>query len=197
MSARIYIEGGGEGNALQETFRRAWADFFEKAGIKKRPRVVRGGGRSGTWGDFLAAEGKKSRPDVVLLLVDSEDVPTQGKTAWDHLAERPADRWQKPITANDDAAHLMTVCMETWFLADPAALKSRYGSNFKERAITAWPDLEKVPKATVYATLEKATSKQYKKGEESFELLRRLDPAKVEEKCVSAKRLLDRLRRLN
>ena len=136
MRAKIYIEGGGEGSALQEAFRRAWADFFKKAGITNRPRVIRGGGRSSTWRDFLAAEGKKAKSDVVLLLVDSEDVPTQGKTAWAHLAERDTDRWQKPNTARDDAAHLMTVCMETWFLADPATLRAKYGSNFKVGALT-------------------------------------------------------------
>lgn len=196
MSAKIYIEGGGEGSALHSAFRSAWADFFKKAGITNRPRVIRGGGRSTTWRDFLAAEGNKADADVVLLLVDSEEVLTQGKTVWAHLAEREADRWQRPNTARDDAAHLMTVCMETWFLADPAALRAKYGSKFNEGALTAWPDLEKVPKKTVDATLDKATSKRYKKGEQSFELLGMLDPAKVEEKCASAGRLLHLLREL-
>lgn len=90
----------------------------------------------------------------------------------------------------------MADCMETWFLADPAALKAKYGSKFNEGALTAWPDLEKVPKKTVDAALEKATSKRYKKGEQSFELLGMLDPAKVEEKCASAGRLLHLLREL-
>ena len=184
MSAKIYIEGGGEGSALHSAFRSAWADFFKKAGITNRPRVIRGGSRSTTWRDFLAAEGNKADADVVLLLVDSEEVPTQGKTVWAHLAEREADRWQRPNTARDDAAHLMTVCMETWFLADPAALKAKYGSKFNEGALTAWPDLDK------------ATSKRYKKGEQSFELLGMLDPAKAEEKCASARRLLHLLREL-
>ncbi len=196
MSAKIYIEGGGEGKKLYEEFRDGWSKFFLKAGIEKRPRVVRGSGRSNTWRDFLAAEGGKSRNEVVLLLVDSEDVPTHGKTAWAHLAEREADRWQQPATAGEDAAHLMTVCMETWFLADPGRLKEKYGSAFKASAVKHWPDLERVPKADVYAALDKATSQQYKKGAASFELLGMLDPAKVEEKCASARRLLHLLRQL-
>lgn len=196
MSAKIYIEGGGEGSSLQEAFRRGWADFFKKAGIANRPRVIRGGGRSSTWRDFLAAEGRRAGSEVVLLLVDREDIPTPGNTAWTRLAEREADRWQKLNTARDDAAHLMTVCMETWFLADPQRLKKKFGSAFKETALKQWPDLEKVPKATVDDVLEKATSKQYKKGAASFELLGMLDPAEVEKKCASARRLLHPLREL-
>lgn len=46
MTAKIYAEGGGEGQLLDTLFRQAWTEFFKSAGLAGRmPRIVRGKGR--------------------------------------------------------------------------------------------------------------------------------------------------------
>ena len=93
----------------------------------------------------------------------------------------------------------MVQLMETWFLADRAALKKHFGEQFKETALKQWPRLEDVPKATVLDSLKKATtncSNHYTKGKVSFELLKKINPTLVEASCPHAKALLDRLRTL-
>ncbi len=93
----------------------------------------------------------------------------------------------------------MVQLMETWFLADRDALKKHLGTQFRENALRQWPQLEDVPKETVLDVLKKATancSSLYAKGKVSFELLEKIDPARVEAACPHAKALLDRLRTL-
>ncbi len=93
----------------------------------------------------------------------------------------------------------MVQLMETWFLADRDALKKHLGTQFRENALRQWPQLEDIPKETVLNALRKATtncSNPYAKGKVSFELLEKIDPARVEAACPHAKALLDRLRTL-
>ena len=93
----------------------------------------------------------------------------------------------------------MVQAMETWFLADRDALRAYFGDGFRAKAIRAWPDLESVPRETVLDALKRATAacrKSYAKGRVSFELLARIDPARVEAACPHARGLLDRLRAL-
>ena len=52
----------------------------------------------------------------------------------------------------------MVQLMETWFLADRAALKKHFGEQFKETALKRWPQLEAVRKKTVLDALKKATN---------------------------------------
>ena len=104
-----------------------------------------------------------------------------------------------PPGVGDDQAFLMVQVMETWFLADLAALRQYFGPHFSGTPFRAWPALEAVPKQTVYAALEKATTnckQAYRKGDISFEILATLNPAKVETACPHAKELLQRLRSL-
>ena len=91
----------------------------------------------------------------------------------------------------------MVQLMETWFLADRGALRRYFGAPFRENAVRQWPALEAVPKATVLETLDRATAacrNRYAKGRVSFELLARIDSARVEAACPHARALLDRLR---
>ena len=79
----------------------------------------------------------------------------------------------------------------------PLMEEERIGAEFRENAIRRWPELEAVPKATVLGTLDRATAacrKRYAEGRVSFELLARIDPARVEAACPHARALLDRLR---
>lgn len=161
------------------------------------PKVVRGGSRKQTFDQFVA-DIVERRPDVIpLLLVDSEDPVRPDHSVWQHLQAR--DRWDRPTGAGDDDAFLMVQVMETWFLADRDALRRYFGVQFAENALRQWPELEAVPKQTVLDALQSATvrcQKPYAKGKVSFDLLARVDPARVEAACPHAKALLDRLRSL-
>lgn len=196
MRARIYAEGGGEGQLLDTLFRQGWSEFFRSAGLGGRmPSVSRCGSRESAFDDFVTAV-RNPRPGVLpLLLVDSEVAVDPGHSAWQHL--KAVDGWDRPQGAADDQAFLMVQVMETWFIADRALLRRYFGSALRENPLRAWPDLEAVPKATVLGALEAATAAcgtRYAKGRVSFALLAGLDARAVEAACSHAAELLDRLR---
>lgn len=97
MKVKIYIEGGGNGADLDQRFREAWTTFFGRAGLADRmPRPVRGKGRTQTF-DLYKTAVRNRRPDELpLLLVDSEEVPAPGYSAWQHLKSRQEDNWDRP-----------------------------------------------------------------------------------------------------
>jgi hypothetical protein len=196
VSARIYIEGGGEGHLLDTLFRQGWSAFFRAAGLEGRmPRVTRGKGRSRTFDLFLTAVSHPRPGELPFLLVDSEDAVQSGHSAWQHLKVR--DNWDKPNSASDDQAFLMVQLMETWFIADRKMLRRYFGPSLRETHLPAWPTLEAVLKGEVLDALDKSTagcSKRYTKGKVSFELLAELDPTEVAKACPHAERLLRRLR---
>ena len=195
MTTKLYVEGGGDGRSLRARFREGWSGFFESAGLRGRVKIVGGGGRKQTFDRFAAAVTSGGAGASVLLLVDSEGPVAPGATVWQHLHAR--DRWTRPDAAGDDQAFLMVQVMETWFVADRDALRRYFGAEFRENAIRRWPELEAVPKTTVFETLDRATAacrKRYAKGRVSFKLLARIDPARVEAACPHARALLDRLR---
>jgi Domain of unknown function (DUF4276) len=197
VTARIYIEGGGEGQLLDTLFRQGWAAFFRSAGLEGRmPRVVRGQGRLRTFDLFITAVTNPRPGELPLLLVDSEG-PLVGRTAWEHL--KASDDWDRPTGASDDQAFLMVQVMETWFLADRELLRRHFGASLHDNALRAWPSLEGVPKNDVLSALGRATADcdpPYSKGKISFKLLAQLSPHQVEAACPNARRLLDRLREL-
>ena len=197
MKIKIYIEGGGDGPELDQSFREGWTAFFVSAGFEGRmPRPVRGKGRKRIYDLYQTALRNKKPNELPLLLVDSEDLVAEGRTEWAHLKER--DGWERPAGAKDEDVFLMVCCMETWFLADRAALKRFFHDCWRDNALPQWPDLEAISKEMVFEKLALATAgcgkKAYAKGKWSFEILKVIDPAIVEAKCRGAKRLLDRLR---
>ena len=196
MSAVLYIEGGGDNRRLGAQFREAWKAFLAKAGLGGRmPRVVRGGTRQQAFNRFTTALDNSKGGAVPILLVDSEGPVAAAHSVWQHLRMR--DRWDKPASAGDDQAFLMVQVMETWFLADRNGLQTYFGDRFMANAIRQWPQLEEVPKETVFDTLEKATagcSKPYSKGKVATNLMAQIDPGLIEDACPHAKSLLARLR---
>lgn len=52
----------------------------------------------------------------------------------------------------------MVQVMETWFLADRAALQEYFGTKFKANKIKNWPRLENVKKCQVFKVLNTATA---------------------------------------
>ncbi len=199
MRIQLYIEGGGDSDEQDTQFRRGWRRFFENAGLRGRmPAVFRGGGRGSTFDDFQTAVLQKKAGELPLLLVDSEDVPTADHSAWTHLQTRKEDGWEQPSGTGDNDVFLMVVCMETWFIADRESLRRFFGQCWRDNALPKWHQLEEISKEKVQAALDHATAacgrRRYAKGKRSFTLLENIDPAVVESKCPSAKRLLERLR---
>ena len=196
VTAKLYIEGGGEGRELEIRFRKGWQTFFDAAGVGGQTKVVRGGGRQQTFKRFTSAVRDHRGDTLPLLLVDSEGPVQPGHSPWQHLWARKDDRWPRPDGVGDDQAFLMVQFMETWFLADKEGLRRYFGSGFSEQAIKQWPELEAVPKDTASNALEQATAKcrkGYAKGRTSFELLAHIDPARVSAACPHANALLERL----
>ena len=201
MSAKVYVEGGGNGNkALKAECRRAFKSLFEKAGLAGRlPSVHPGGGRKQTYDDFCTAFNDPRNHDFVALLVDSEAPVAADVGPWAHLRARQGDGWAKPARATDEHAHLMVQCMEAWFLADRETLAAVFGNGFRPGALPGQPQVEQVRKQDVLqgmgnATRDCQTRRGYRKGRDSFDILSRLDPQRVAEASPHAERFLNTLR---
>ncbi len=141
-------------------------------------------------------ERRNNNTDIIVLLVDSEtqvDVPTP--TA--HLAAR--DGWNFH-GADGDMVHLMVQMMETWIVADPDALKAYYGQGFRANTLPRHQNLEEVSKRNIEQALDRAThgtqKEEYHKIKHAKDLLQRIDPMTVREKCPHCERLFDTLLRL-
>lgn len=199
MSARVYVEGGGN-KALDAECRRAFGELLRKAGLAGRlPRVVAGGGRGQTYDDFCTAFNDPRNRDFVALLVDSEGPVADGVGPWTHLRSRQEDGWARPTGAADEHAHLMVQCMEAWFLADRETLAAVFGNGFRPNALPGQQNVERVRKRDVLDGLENAaracrTRRGYRKGRDSFDILSRLDPQRVAEASPHAERFLNTLR---
>jgi hypothetical protein len=200
---RIFVEGGSKGKLAQKC-RQGFARFFEKAGLgQRRPRIVSCGTRRAAYEDFCLALSKAGKNDIYLLLVDAEAPVTVDKDqVWVHVKARQGDGWDQPDNAEADMLHFMVECMESWFLADSQALENFFGRGFNADAIPKKTDIESISKADVYEALKRATAKlktkrQYGKGEHSFSLLEKIDPAKVEASGAFARRVIEKVRKIS
>jgi len=183
VSAHLYIEGGGNSKEEKIRCREAFASLLKSQGFRGRmPRLTACGGRGAAFDDFKTAHASAKPDHFVGLLIDSEDpaampeVPRQQQT-WEHLRRR--DGWERPADATDQQVLLMTTCMETWIAAARATLRSHYGTALNENQLPAPTDLESRNRHEVQDRLERATaatSKPYRKGRRSFDLLAKLNP---------------------
>jgi hypothetical protein len=77
----------------------------------------------------------------------------------------------------------MVQAMEAWFHADHDALQRYCGQGFRAAALSQQPDVESIPKADLTGGMQRATTAcqkgQYSKADHSFEILARIDPARV------------------
>jgi hypothetical protein len=203
---KLFVEGGGNRKALESECRAGFTVFITRSGIKKRPRVVACGSRENAYDSFCTAI---QNGEDAFLLIDGEDaVDAQHQQRqpdtwqpWAHLKARPGNGWDKPQHSVDTDCHLMVQIMESWFLADRDVLKTFFGQGFRENALPAANNtIEGIAKQQVYDALAQATSNcktktAYGKGEHSFKLLTKIDPAKVTQASPWAKRFVDELRK--
>lgn len=194
MKIKVYIEGGGQTKALKTKCREGFSSFFGKAGLPKMPAVVACGSRNDAYDDFCTAVKTANADTLPLLLVDSEAIIANGNTdaPWIHLKTR--DDWDKPDDVENGQAHLMVLCMESWFMADKDALAEFFGQGFHLNSLPKRANIEAIPKATLYSSLETAAKrtkkKTYGKGDHSFGILAMIDPQKVQDASPWAKRLI-------
>lgn len=196
VAVRIYVEGGGDNRATLTRCRQGFAEFFKKVlPAGKLPKVIACGPRTTAFDDFKSALAT-FEDELIVLLVDAEAPVADGLSVWAHLEKR--DNWDQPAGATDEQAHLMVQRMEAWFLADRDTLKRYYGQSFRESALPDRKDVEKVAKVDLFKAL-KATTKEAKtkagydddtKASHGFDLLGRLDPAKVRAASPHAEQLM-------
>ena len=180
VSARIYLEGGGDSKDGKARCREGFNKLLRKCKLGGRmPRLVASGGRDSAYRDFGIALQNASGSEYVALLIDSEDTVSNIDRTWDHLRRRDGDGWQRPQGARDDQVLLMTTCMETWIVADRDALGEHFGQHLQDSALPPLNSLEDRSRHDVQNSLRRATRRTpepYTKGTKSFELLGKLDP---------------------
>ena len=140
---------------------------------------------------FANARDHAEDDEITVLLVDSE-APVTAETPAAHLRARPGDQWDL-AGVPDDHVHLMVQAMETWIVADPEALAGYYGQGFQANALPARQNLEEESKDAVANALDGATRHtqkgRYHKLHHGSELLKRIDAAKVQQRCRYCDRL--------
>lgn len=189
---RIHFEG-------DRRLRRGFHEFLGELIRDARQRWIRfelipGGGRAVR--DFMKA--LRAHPAALnLLLVDCEGPPAHCVIR--RLRQR--SDWKPPrgTVVGDDRVFRMVEVMESWFLADPAALAGYFGRGFNAKRLPREPAVEAIPKDRVLRSLEAATRRcdkgSYGKTAHAPELLGGLNPGRVRAASPECQRLFDELYR--
>lgn len=179
---RVYFEGNP---GLKRGFGTLLTSLREKAaraGIGWE--LVAGGSRNEVLKDFSTAL-TKHRGDTLVMLVDAEGPvqPVHRDRPWEHLASLHDAALKRPKGSKGEHAHLMVQIMESWFVADRAALQTYFGQGFQAGCLPQTSNLEDAPKDTVLSGLSRAVAGtkngRYAKSSDASELLARIDPTKV------------------
>ena len=189
------MEGGGEGPGRRALLRDGMDIFLGRLKAATLARLWRWnlvpcGSRGDAFKAFRRAV-RGGKGGVIVLLVDSED-PVTAASFREHLERR--DRWTIDF-APGDRIHLMVQTMETWIVADRTALKAYYGEGLDESELPGLDDPEAA--SAVGKALERATKNtgkgQYRKIGHASDLLRRMNPDTVQDRCPTCRRLFDML----
>jgi hypothetical protein len=182
VSVRIYVEGGGDGKDTIKRCKEGFAMYCGKiAPPSKSPRIVACGGRQQAYDRFKTAVQESQPDEVCVLLVDAEG-QVSADTPLEHLHSR--DRWEFPPLRRHQV-FLMVQAMEAWFLADREALAAFYDGGFLANSLPgSSTNIEAVSKDDLEPKLKHAskptkTKKEYHKTRHGFEILGKIDPAKV------------------
>ena len=199
----IYMEGGRDSPGQKRKLRVGMDTFLARLKNQARTRrwgwkLVPCGGRQSAYETFINARNHAADGETIVLLVDSEEAVTTATPA-QHLRTRPGDRWEL-ADVSDDHIHLMVQTMETWIVADPDTLEDYYGQYFNRNALPRADDMESVGKAAIANGLMQATRRttkgEYHKISHASELLKRIDPAIVRQRCGHCEQLFGALGRL-
>lgn len=193
-SIAIYMEGGGKGRDTKTALRQGMDGFLNpiKEAVRSKAwrwKLVPCGSRDEAFRNFKHAV-LNGDNRIIILLVDAED-PVKTSVR-EHLKSR--DKWELDFTTDDDV-HLMIQTMETWIVADIAALADYYRQNFQQSALPSTSELEEISKSEITQALKHATKatqkREYHKIRHASDLLKRIDSSKVRQRCQSCERLFN------
>jgi len=175
VSYVIFVEGsrtGPNSKNDQQECRKAFKQLFIKCGFSGRlPRIFASGSRTQAYSDFCNAFTKHLYSGHVAFLIDSEDPVADIEKPWEHLKNRPGDGWDRPLGAEDKQVLFMTVCQETWILAD---VLTKQGKSVPI-------SIESTPKGDIFANLKKVTDGAYSKEHgKQFHFLEKVDVKSLE-----------------
>jgi len=187
----VYVEGGGDKKKTQDDCRRGFGQLFEKiVQTGYQAKVIACRGRESAFDEFKT-DVKRGKEGFLILLVDSEGPVDPDVNSWAYLSTN--DRWKKPKAASNDQAHLMVQCMESWFLADPEALRTYYKQGFLIRSLPRRRNVEEILKRDVARVLEHSTRSTqkgvYHKTRHGFDLLALIAPPRLRDASARARRL--------
>ena len=186
---RIYFEG-------DRSLRKGFRDFFDELyrnGL--RIRLIPCGANAIE--NFM--KGIKRNPQATNVLVKDSDEPFSERL---FQRVRQDDHWDAAIgrRVSNDTIHFMVQVMESWFLADQAALQTYYDQGFAAGRLPANSAVEQIPKDEVNRCLAAATRDtrkgRYHKTNHAPELLSVLNPAVVRAACPSCDRIFNTLAQL-
>lgn len=192
----ICMEGGGNTGGTRRQLRRGMDRFLhdlKRMALERRWQwqLIPCGGRQQAYDTFRNKRDCAGDGEIVILLVDAE-APVTAPTPVEYLRTRRGGGWD--LNGVDEKhVHLMVQVMETWIIADSEALSDYYGQGFRANILPTHEDLEKVDKTTVADALDRATKqtkkRSYHKIRHAADLLERINPKKVQERCRHCKRL--------
>jgi hypothetical protein len=175
---RIYFEGD---DALRPGFRAFFREIWDMATARRcKVQLIAGEGAAAQ--DFKIA--LKDHPHARNILVIDSEGPHNAKLAADFCRKHRFPR---------RSVFWMVQVMESWFLADGAALRSYYGAGFNESALPRNPKVEEVPKQDVLKGIEQAIrqtkKRKYHKTRQAPDLLARIDPSQVRKAAPNCERI--------
>jgi len=186
------MEGGGDSRDTKAALRQGMSAFLTSLKDAARARswhwkLVCCGGRQETFNAFIRAV-DAGEMTVTALLVDAEG-PVTGSPR-DHLHAR--DGWNCR-GFGDEFVHLMIETMETWIVADVNSLAGYYGQRFNANPLPKAANLETIAKSRIATALEGATRATqkgaYHKIRHAGDLLHRIDPLIVQQRCPGCARM--------
>ena len=196
------MEGGGDSRDTKTALRQGMEAFLItiKAAVREKSwrwKLICCGSRNETFRKFRKAfqDGEYA---ITVLLVDAE-APVEGlvedRSVRDHLRSR--DRWDLDFVSAADVIHLMIQTMETWIVADQQALAKYYGKGFRGNALPRTINLEATAKTEISGALNRTTRYTqkglYHKIRHTSDLLKKIDPQQVANRCPSCARLFNTL----
>ena len=196
----IYMEGGGDRADGKNALRQGMDKLLEPVKAVARSNALALETRAVWWSRCCIRAFRNAisahSDAIVALLVDSEGPVSADTAPRAHLAQR--DGWQL-AAAQEDTVHLMVQVMETWIVADGNALRAYYGQGFNVNAMPRHRSLEDVPKGDVEEALRRATASTrkgtYHKIRHASEILARVDPDVVGQRCPHFERMCSWLAR--